>query len=408
MPALRAFVFSRHVDDSSYSAASRAAQESDLFTDFPDLVSPEAFAQLSLGGWLVKNECGAIVGACGLKRSDQPSEVFLSYLFVAPSHRGKGLGRNLLRAALDAADSHAASLPAGSSLLPAVRLLTLEGVYEAAVRLYESEGFVLERRVPASAEPGACPHYTLLYMQRPLRGKVEHCGGGSVGGGNSSSSSSSSNVSAGCASEKCPSLEPTVHLSRGDGLKLLVLHGFSQNGPDFLARYKPLLDRKLKFCALVAPSAPFSLAQDKVQRTWWYKAADPFQPGEYEGLATSRALIQELLAQQGPFDGVLGFSQGAVFAHQLIAEGTLIVRFAILASGFPSRCVDAGAPLITIPSLHLTSKGDATVPSDLHLELASKFASSLLLEHEHGHALVQKAEHCKQVIDFVVNAAAKK
>ena len=47
-----------------------------------------------------------------------------------------------------------------------MRLLTLEGTYAQAVRLYESEGFVVTERVPPS--PEGCPHYTLLWLQKDL------------------------------------------------------------------------------------------------------------------------------------------------------------------------------------------------------------------------------------------------
>ena len=33
--------------------------------------------------------------------------------------------------------------------------------------------------------------------------------------------------------------------------------------------------------------------------------------------------------------------------------------------------------------------------------LAARFASPVLLHHDHGHALVQRAEHCNAVVDFV-------
>ena len=382
LSALRDFVFHNHVEASSLCAASRAAQTSELPVDFPDLLSPEAFSTLGAGSWVVCDEAGTLVGASGLKRGDTPTTYALSYLFVAPRAQRRGMGRALLRAAL----AHAQALASAAGAPLTLQLLTLEGVYAPAVALYESEGFTLSRRVPASSDPGACPFYTLLYMEKSVGGSAPPAGAGAG---------------------PCHSLEPTVHVARGEGIRVLLLHGYSQTAPDLLARYKPLLDRKLKFCALVAPSAPFPLA-GVAGRTWWFnRSPDPTRAGAYEGLDTSRALLLALIAQHGPFHGVLGFSQGAVLAHQLLAEGSLEVKWCILAAGFPSSMAPRSggegeaAPLLTVPSLHLTSQEDRTVAAERHAALAGRFADPVIVEHEHGHALVQKAEHCNLVAEFI-------
>jgi predicted esterase/GNAT superfamily N-acetyltransferase len=406
LDALRAFVFQSHVDRSAYDAASRAAQTEDLPTDFPDLLTPASFAALSLGAWGVEDEQGALIGASGLKRGAEPAEMWLSYLFVSQARERAGLGRALLRAAV--AQAQALAGAAGARL----RLLTLEGTYAAAVRLYEREGFALYKRVPPSADDGACPFYTLLYMER--RVGPEEASGGSSGDSSSSSSSSSSSAELAPGEPGPPAspLAPTVLLDRGAGApRVLVLHGYSQNAQDFLARYKPLLERKLKFCTLVAPSAPFPLPASPSARTWWFNTSpDPTRSGTYEGLETSRALLLALAAQHGPFDGVLGFSQGAVLAHQLLAEGSLPgCQWAVLAAGFPSRAAPPPHPplLLPTPSLHLSSAADATVAPALHAELAARFEAPQLLLHEHGHALVQRAEHCNAVVDFIKRHSKK-
>ena len=212
----------------------------------------------------------------------------------------------------------------------------------------------------------------------------------------------------GAALPRAPSLEPTVIAARGEGIRVLVLHGFSQNAPDFLERYKPLLGRKLKFCALVAPSAPFSLDAEGRQRTWFFnRDADPTRRGAYERLDATRALLLPFIAAQGPFDGVLAFSQGAVLAHTLLAEGSLACKWAVLAAGFPSALAPAEAPPLATPSLHLSSAEDATVAPELHEALARRFQGPELLRHPHGHALVQRAGDCNAVADFIRKHSAK-
>jgi ribosomal protein S18 acetylase RimI-like enzyme len=107
------------------------------------------------GGVMVAGEAGAVVGFVTVWtrfRSDEPDDdptphAFVSDLVVAASHRGRGIGRALLRAAV--ARAHAAGAPC-------IRLSVQAGNIPAA-SLYASEGFraaesFLERRLgPASA-----------------------------------------------------------------------------------------------------------------------------------------------------------------------------------------------------------------------------------------------------------------
>jgi GNAT superfamily N-acetyltransferase len=155
-PLLVSFVHAQHVESSSWDAASRAAQVADLPTDFPDLVSPDAWASLSRGAWLFADPAGALVAAAGLKASPTlpAGGVDVSFLFVAPVWRGRGLGARLLGACLQAAEAVGA---------PAVRLLSIT-VYEAALKLYASRGF-------AEWKPRETVGlYTLVHLEKRLGG----------------------------------------------------------------------------------------------------------------------------------------------------------------------------------------------------------------------------------------------
>jgi GNAT superfamily N-acetyltransferase len=168
-PALVEFVHQLHVDSSSWDAASHAAQTADLATDFPDLVSPSAFSSLSRGAWLVcigpggpaaaaagldGGPEGTVVGAAGLKvcPSLPLPALDVSYLFVAPQWRGRGLGALLLRTCLQ----HAAGAGA-----PTVRLLSITQ-YAAALSLYAGFGFFEYR------ERETVGLYTLVHLEKRL------------------------------------------------------------------------------------------------------------------------------------------------------------------------------------------------------------------------------------------------
>ena len=150
----------------------------------------------------------------------------------------------------------------------------------------------------------------------------------------------------------------------------------------------------------------------------------------FVGWDESRALIAALWEHHGPFDGVAGFSQGAVAVHQLVyeaqgwADGTIAPppacasiadappRFAILVCGFPSalavrdatggdRDISPAALPLRLPSLHFVAQGDHTVPPPLQTELAAAFVDPVVLTTEKGHAMPQRAPELAAVAQFV-------
>ena len=141
-----------------------------------------------------------------------------------------------------------------------------------------------------------------------------------------------------------------------------------------------------------------------IRRAWLVADRQADVPGRCDGGAEqwrqqtagwpeSQAVIDQVLKQQGPFDGVLGFSQGAAVAAVLCAQeqqqrchfqqqqqqqqppsagARPALRFAILCSGYPSaaaghRCLHADMGLLQLPTLHVfasrahgPSAGDAS------------------------------------------------
>ena len=72
------------------------------------------------------------------------------------------------------------------------------------------------------------------------------------------------------------------------------------------------------------------------------------EPIRYDGIEETLAYIDTVVAAQGPFDGVLGFSQGACFASLLAMyaahpdasvrrESLSWLKFVVLYSGFRTR-----------------------------------------------------------------------
>jgi hypothetical protein len=128
----------------------------------------------------------------------------------------------------------------------------------------------------------------------------------------------------------------------GRKLKILMLHGFTQTGRLFEIKTKALkkaLEKSFPAAPkpghlsqypggieLHYPTAPirldvtdipgFDVDGDKENPeafSWWRRKGD-FEPYVYAGMEEGLAKIAEVLQEDGPFDGVLGFSQGGAAA----------------------------------------------------------------------------------------------
>ncbi len=189
-------------------------------------------------------------------------------------------------------------------------------------------------------------------------------------------------------------------------LKLLVLHSFRQSGARLSSRTKMVRDGLAGIAEFVYVDAPHAyvptdrvraqltedfgtdledLGDQSHQRCWWNSGADHTT---YDGWDESLAYLRRMIETQGPFDGVLGFSQGAAAAALLVASGADL-RFAVCISGFPSRAhehralVQPGA--IDLPSLHIHGEQDVLVDNDRSRALAAAFVDARVTTHAGGH-----------------------
>jgi dihydrofolate reductase len=111
-----------------------------------------------------------------------------------------------------------------------------------------------------------------------------------------------------------------------------MLHGYTQNGPLFHAKTRALekhLQKVLPGTTLSYPTGPLRLRPSDVpgfdptssedpdgsiEAYGWWRRSDTANPPEYVGLDTGLSAVAKVLEEEGPFDGVIGFSQGAALA----------------------------------------------------------------------------------------------
>jgi hypothetical protein len=103
---------------------------------------------------------------------------------------------------------------------------------------------------------------------------------------------------------------------------------------------------------------------DAASGTWWYPNRDRTV---YRDVDASIRFLQGVFEQQGPFDGVLGFSQGAAMAALLCSlrgrDGYAWVRFrfAVLVSGMGPR---GRVDVLPAPAARGLREGPRTLPAE--------------------------------------------
>ena len=145
----------------------------------------------------------------------------------------------------------------------------------------------------------------------------------------------------------------------------------------------------------------------------------PFDAGQYEtqteGWDTSWEYLQKVFHELGPFDGVLGFSQGAAVAAALCqlrqsspSNVSVHFKFAVLCSGYPpplpffpsGMASEAGIPC---PSLHIFGDQDRQIHDRTSEQLSNLFQSEerTIVKHACGHIIPTQPSCVEQYVQFL-------
>lgn len=235
-------------------------------------------------------------------------------------------------------------------------------------------------------------------------------------------------------------------------LRILCLHGFRQNASGFKGRTAALAKKLKSLAELVFVNAPHELpfiyqptkqhnscmltplqsnpppSRCNKKYAWlvarhsfgkkaggWEKTDTPFDPLQYqqqtEGFDESLSYLKSVFSTQGPFDGILGFSQGAAMVAYICAQrGKLDLgldfRFAIFCSGFPINLAGHERGSINCPSLHVFGNdkgGDRQISSNSSRDLASYFEDGcrMIIEHASGHIIPTQSPYIEEVREFL-------
>ncbi|CAK9795366.1 Esterase AGAP003155 [Anthophora quadrimaculata] len=202
-------------------------------------------------------------------------------------------------------------------------------------------------------------------------------------------------------------------------LRILAIHGYAQSDIIFKTKLGSLrkgFKKQVDFVFLRAPhkvpmKINFEIDETEEGYGWWFNTEDhifkAIVPSNLAaGFENSLTLVEKTFQECGPFDGILGFSQGAAFVTLLCSmqqKNLLQIKFdfAIIISGFKSMCAPHAMyydEKISIPSLHIYGKTDQIIPIEMTEELSEMFINKRSIIHEGGHYVPSKKEYYKDFI----------
>lgn len=153
------------------------------------------------------------------------------------------------------------------------------------------------------------------------------------------------------------------------------------------------------------------------ERGWWFsddqaRSFDARQECEISlGLMQSLEAVRIAVKDLGPFDGILGFSQGAALVAMLCSmqeqklDPTFNFRFAILVAGFRSACAQHQyfykGVNIMVPSLHVYGQDDKVIPEQMSRDLVPIFSRPHIFTHQGGHFVPASSAHKHIYQEFI-------
>eukprot|EP00668_Euglena_longa_P045444 GGOE01061106.1.p2 GENE.GGOE01061106.1~~GGOE01061106.1.p2 ORF type:complete len:217 (+),score=51.88 GGOE01061106.1:71-652(+) len=170
----------------------------------------------------------------------------------------------------------------------------------------------------------------------------------------------------------------------------------------------------------VFPTAPHPVGDVKGGFAWWSlpPGVRSFQATEFVGFEESAQLVEDVWRRQGPFDAVLGFSQGAMLLSVLLARGLVDqsalkpARAILFGAAWPNPYGDTVRGLTemgeslrrsSLRTLHVYSMHDPMNPGEMAEQIADCYGpvSERWVHGAHAHVVPQTPADLQRYIDFL-------
>ncbi|XP_059279680.1 uncharacterized protein LOC132033658 isoform X2 [Lycium ferocissimum] len=206
--------------------------------------------------------------------------------------------------------------------------------------------------------------------------------------------------------------------------RFLCLHGFRTSGAilkkQILDKWPSQVVEKLDLAFVDAPFP--SQGKSEVEGIFdppyyeWYQFNKDSK--EYQNFDNCLAYIEECMIKHGPFDGLLGFSQGAILSGALPAlqdKGVGLtkvpkIKYLIIISGAKLQnkplAEKAYSSAITCPSVHFLGERDYL--KKYGMELLESYVDPVVIHHPRGHTIPRFDEKgLESMIGFIEKVQAE-
>ncbi|KAM8975229.1 esterase OVCA2 isoform 2-T2 [Pelodytes ibericus] len=211
-------------------------------------------------------------------------------------------------------------------------------------------------------------------------------------------------------------------------LRLLALHGYRQNEKTFREKTGSLRKILKGRAEIVYINAPLVVPEpggyftkncdsecmgDELRGWWFSNPQNSFnameEAKECSGLNESFQTVAKAFTDLGPFNGIVGFSQGAALVAMLCAlrqrgDTRFPFDFAVIFAGFKSRAAEHEEyyqQTLAVPTLHVYGETDRVIPGNMSQELACHFEKPVTLTHVGGHFVPASAPQKKVYFEFL-------
>ncbi len=212
-------------------------------------------------------------------------------------------------------------------------------------------------------------------------------------------------------------------------VKVLCLHGYRQNEKVFRERsggFRKLVKKYMEFTFVTAPhdipeESNLARPSEEREKGWWfskpgrsYNAMD--ETDICTGYQESLEVVKDKFVTEGPFDGVMGFSQGAAFVSLLCMlrsdpTAGINFKFAIMIAGFKSL-VSPHTSMYSnpceCPSFHSIGATDGVIPTHSSEALLTTFTNGVAYRHDGGHYIPSSPQLRTAILEFLAPFIAEK
>lgn len=183
--------------------------------------------------------------------------------------------------------------------------------------------------------------------------------------------------------------------------------------------FRKLFKKHIDFTFMSAPhripeDVNLARPEEEQERGWWFsRPGNSYNAMDKTDLSTgyeeSLQAVRDKITSEGPFDGILGFSQGASFVSLLCMlrsdpSAGVNFKFAIIIAGFRSKVTphaDTYKDPIDCPSFHVIGSTDGVIPTASSEELLTSFINGMAYRHDGGHYIPASPQLRTALLEFL-------